>query len=201
MLFLLSIAYFPIFLGVILVAELVAISYCNYGWAWFFLIVTAALVAGIFYHTGTVPLTWEDAGLYFISYVAAGVVWSFIKWIHQIHRIKWKMQDVFAETNDINHHVSEFNKLDSSRKIEINIPTANTRNSADGKVLIGKWSDYFPKVRQNKTAIGNWITFWPFSLLATVLQDFILELVDNLVEFFKNVYDNIGKWILSSTFK
>lgn len=184
-----------------LFAEFIAICFTSYTWAWALLAINAVL-AYYFFNLDYHNFQWDTTLFYILAYIGAGIAWSFAKWSLQLLRMRRKMAPVMAKVPYREDEAIElYNNLQYEKKIEIRIPKAEYHGSGDHKKLDERWETYFPKIKQNKTTVSNWIVFWPLSLVANFVQEFIIELVDNIIDFLKTLYDRISLAILGSTFK
>ena len=192
--FLLGIAFLPWLIAALVVTEFLFVCFSSYTSAWVTLVLAITGLAWYAWHKDA-SFDYVEIARYSAYYIGLGLVWSVFKWILQMYQIKWQMApslEIFAD--NVNVQVNAYNALRSNSKIEVGIPFANVRNGAVD------WAAYFPRVRENKARIGNWIMFWPLSFVATFVKDFVIRFVDNIVEMFKGIYDKLGHAILKSAF-
>lgn len=58
-----------------------------------------------------------------------------------------------------------------------------------------------PRASKMKTTITLWIVSWPWSMIAWVLGDFVMEICTSIYKMLGNVYDRITKSIFGDSFK
>jgi hypothetical protein len=123
-------------------------------------------------------LTWTmkhtlDLVIYVSSYLAIGVVWSIFKWY----------LFVLNSANEYRALIAKYNALPEPRP---------------------SWEEYSrysdipdANIASNKTLITDWIAFWWFSVINTILGDWMHQLVVAAYNLVSNVYNAITKHIYS----
>lgn len=99
---------------------------------------------------------------YVISYIAIGVVWSFVKWFSFL--------------------VNERNKNREWLKGELK----RTDRSWSRPVL------NIPQAADNKGRIIAWISYWPFSFIGTLLNDPFKKAINFIFNQFKSLYQRMA---------
>ena len=131
--------------------------------------------------------------LFVLGYLVAGVIWSFMKWnefvkrkINIFKRTKAKLildRPDFDENND--NHISML--CDRLKDNGLSIWSYNVKSMAELKIKV------VPIGSENKSAIVAWISYWPLSLLATLLNNPFRRLFEYTYSLVANAYDEIGK--------
>jgi hypothetical protein len=119
-------------------------------------------------------------------YVAVGAGWSVLKWrfyVKSQRRIYDQLRKAFCAEHDITADFTDDQKrrwvdyLESHYRVGRG-PFRHYSSSSTSKVI--------PDVTENKAAILRWMTYWPFSMLFTLLNDPVRRL-------FEWVYESLGK--------
>ncbi len=129
--------------------------------------------------------------LFVLSYLIMGVVWSLLKWNEFVKKkvgvfIRTKAQLIidrpdFNETND-----SDMRELcDSLRYNGIKIWKADVNSMAELKIKS------MPLGSEHKSSIVAWISYWPLSLLATLLNNPFRRLFEYVYSLVSKAYDKI----------
>lgn len=103
-------------------------------------------------------------------YLGAGVIWSVTKW--------WLL---LAKERD---HLK-------SKKAKY-MESYNYDPEEYWKKHVKDTLDYY-KVSNHKAKISLWITYWPFSLIWSLLNDFVHRIIKEIVHKLQWLYDSIGK--------
>ncbi len=173
----------------------------NFGWATVTLIATLVGWAVLGHlHLFGLPSLLEfvkDHGLWTLVYVAAyvvvGVAWSFAKWFSYL----MSFRDAFREQKEA---FCKKNSLDPQSPVpEEKLPAFDTYLSQNvgwsaahrGQLL----SRERPRASRNKGRITAWASFWPFSVVGTVLNDPIRRLFNFLFNQFKALYQKMADWV------
>lgn len=139
--------------------------------------------------------------LYIVGYLALGLIWSFIKWwmftekqaiIYKEKRCKW-LCEMRKDLESRKGRTSQDEKLTAQLAYLENIEL----ETQVPDFLMEEWkrrlsySFEVPQVHNNKEKIAIWITYWPISLIWSLINDFIKKFVRTLVMKFKDVYQGI----------
>lgn len=125
---------------------------------------------------------------FILFYILAGVVWSFLKWHSYVKNIFLKIKEVkdnfIRENKEINEkNIRFFNdnlrslKLKDADGYQFNIDT----NATFDKIL----EKATPVASKKKSVITSWISYWPVSLAATLLNN-------PFRRFFEWIYTNLS---------
>lgn len=176
-------------LFVLFVIECLLLEVEHWGWATVTLILSgvALQLLGIANIWHFVTHHTVDALLYVAGYLAVGVVWSFVKWFSFLMGFRDKYREVKTE-----FFTSHGVPLDQ----------ALTKEQADefNRVLMYQnWGSYRginlstrPTAVKNKRRITAWMSFWPFSMAGTIINDPIRRLFRFLFNQFKALYQRIA---------
>lgn len=126
-----------------------------------------------------------------LSYILAGVVWSFIKWKVYINKRVDKFEEVknnFSKTKEIKTNWKEW-----ISDLNYNIPSY-LRNSSfyesDTPEKVGE--NMIPKANEKKSLIVSWISYWPMSVGATLLNNPFRRLFEWVYGMVSGIYDRMG---------
>lgn len=128
--------------------------------------------------------------LFYIGlYIVIGLVWSVVKWSFYVkaqRRIYDRLRKKFCAESGITGEFTLEQKGSWYLHLRENYrpnkgSTFKHYSSSDSTAVI-------PDVTENKAAIIRWMTYWPFSLLFTLLNDPVRRL-------FEWVYENIGTFL------
>jgi hypothetical protein len=125
-----------------------------------------------------------------VIYLAIGGLWSVAKWYR--YRLK--------ERDDLLKIIDRW-----SRKREANIVTVEASREPGHKPgnRGASWDQMNPRPKRNRlnTASDNmdllmgWVAHWPFSMVATLIGDFLVRAVEHVVKALSGVYDRIDEHI------
>ena len=128
------------------------------------------------------------------GYILIGVVWSFIKWTIYVRRtlglIK-KTKDAFiAEHKEINDDNLKLfnNELDNLRLKDNDGDTISISSKSTLEETVRKVT---PVAAKKKTIITAWISYWPMSLVGTLLNNPFRHFFEWLYENLSGYYDKI----------
>lgn len=128
--------------------------------------------------------------IFSLSYVLIGIIWSFIKWQVYVknifNKLKQIKKDFITENGPINESNLKFlnDKIRDARfrraddnNYSIDIDKADSLEVIANKVA--------PMASKKKSVITSWISYWPVSVAATLLNN-------PFRRFFEWVYDNLS---------
>lgn len=157
--------------------ELVALSYFSNHKGWFsgtvFLVLSFAAMSWlhIFNLKDFVVGHPGDAVKMFIGYILSGAVWSTFKWWLYNRKVRLEYNErkaIFLRNRNVSELTPQL-KMDWWNQRGIHIPNA---------------MDY-------KETIITWLYLWPFSVLGTLLNDFLRKLYDHIYNAMTGVYARI----------
>jgi hypothetical protein len=130
-----------------------------------------------------------DLLLYLIAYLILGLIWSLIKWtfyvkdiVNKYIRLKSEFIVKYPEFDGEQYEwVRDLSYYLRDNGIRISI--AKTLNELALSVL--------PLSSEKKSLIVSWISYWPLSLLATLLNNPFRRLFTSVYELFSSSYDRI----------
>lgn len=138
----------------------------------------------------------EDYGttlLFVLGYLVVGVVWSFLKWNEFVKRKVSIYKKVRAELIvkrpdfDENSDKSVEMLCQKLRENRISVWGYDVKTMAELKLKI------MPIGSENKASIIAWISYWPLSLLATLLNNPFRRLFEYVYSLVANAYDKISQ--------
>jgi hypothetical protein len=123
-----------------------------------------------------------------VSYISSGIIWSFLKWNSYVKNvftrfkiIKTKFIREHKEIDDINR--SSFNQI--VQRSGIRKGDGTRLYLSDNESLERIIEKISPIASEKKSIITSWISYWPVSLMATLLNN-------PFRKFFEWVYDNLS---------
>jgi hypothetical protein len=130
---------------------------------------------------------WPTVG-FVVSYIIIGIVWSFIKWNTYVKRtfgrIKKVKDEFIAEHKEINDgNRAEFNQM--IEKLRLKDSSGYTISVFDKTTLDDIIKKVTPVASEKKSIITAWISYWPMSLVGTLLNN-------PFRHFFEWLYDNLS---------
>jgi hypothetical protein len=130
---------------------------------------------------------WPTVG-FVVSYIIIGIVWSFIKWTTYVKRtlgrIKKVKDEFIAEHKEINNgNRAEFNQM--IEKLRLKDSSGYTISVFDKTTLDDIIKKVTPVASEKKSIITAWISYWPMSLVGTLLNN-------PFRHFFEWLYDNLS---------
>ena len=132
--------------------------------------------------------------LFVLGYLVAGVVWSFLKWnefvkkkINTFKKVRAELivkRPEFSDTNgkDMGHLCDNLRVNGFSGMYGHNVKSM-------GELIL----KITPIGSENKAAIVAWISYWPLSLLATLLNNPFRRLFEYVYSLVANAYDKISE--------
>lgn len=128
--------------------------------------------------------------LFIVGYLVCGVVWSFLKWnefVKSIYRIFTEEKAKFVETSEVNiDNVRKFCEILRSKDKNIRVYGSDVITYAD---IV---NEITPKGVKHKSSIIAWISYWPLSLIATLLNNPFRRLFEYTYSLVSGLYDKIG---------
>jgi hypothetical protein len=137
-----------------------------------------------------------------VGYVILGLIWSFLKWNQKVAKIfklfsslKAKFikenGEITASTKDkIGTRQKFYNTLSYKFKYSSGHSISSFDDSKDLDYVI---ETITPKGIDNKAKIVSWISYWPLSLIGTLLNDPFRRFFEWVYESVSGVYDKITK--------
>jgi energy-coupling factor transporter transmembrane protein EcfT len=170
-----------VFIAVTVLVE----SECG-GWATLTLIVTGSL--GYFVFGGQrLPLKqvvvhpWYALGWIGIYFVL-GVVWGLFKWFVYVH----KRLGLYREARDL--FLKDSGAAELTPLLAVSLMKDLASRYAYGEPI----SAAPPRASQHKGDIIRWMSYWPFSVIGTVLNDFVRKAWNHIYNFTVQTYDRIA---------
>ena len=130
---------------------------------------------------------------YTAYYFGIGIVWSFVKWYFFLLKAKDEYQ----------RRKKEF--LSTLLKKEAHV----ANEAREGKihpayqkewVKEAKMYKLVPKASDNKARITTWMMYWSFSMIGTLLGDWLSQLWNAIYNLFGNMYDRISKAVFGDEY-
>ena len=123
-----------------------------------------------------------------VSYVVVGVVWSFLKWNSYVKNVFGKLKKIKDEFIRDHKEINDKNRPSFNNKID---RSGIKKGNGDNLYLSGNETleeiieTISPIASEKKSIITSWISYWPVSLMATLLNN-------PFRKFFEWVYDNLS---------
>lgn len=126
--------------------------------------------------------------IYFaLAYIVGGLVWSLLKWKSYIGRKVDQYEDIKIEftkqTGEIKDNWKKWlSKLESN--FDISLYDYYTPEQIALKIV--------PQAKERKSLIISWISYWPMSLGATMLNNPVRRFFEWVYSLVSGIYDKIG---------
>ncbi len=134
-----------------------------------------------------------------LCYVLAGVIWSFVKWYTYV-------KDAFVKFNKIKDEcIKELGDIKTEENLKRFI--SRLRDVSEYSLIERYYSfddavsKISPKAKEKKTIIISWISYWPISLIATLLNNPFKRFFEWVYSLVSSSYDEISKKILDKILK
>lgn len=121
-----------------------------------------------------------------LSYFAAGVVWSIVKWALFLH-----------------NKLSAYNDYKATFLSERKATALTPELAAQFQEELGRGygrsiSSAAPEAREHKGDLTRWATYWPFSIAGTLLNDVVRKAWDHIYNLLQGTYQAISKAIFKN---
>lgn len=186
-----SLTFLPIFISVIFILVGFLVEYDETKWA--NTIVSVGLVSIFWFNKDSVIsfLTNDflTVAIAFVGYVFIGVLWSFLKWYLFVSSIFSKFDRV---KNDFKREYGEI--TDDNFKIfrdRVKTCYGDLITLFGATDLVSLVELLSPKATDYKAKLMYWITYWPMSLLATLINDPIRKLFILVYDYVSSTYDRM----------
>lgn len=177
----------------------------KFGWATtlFIVSIVGAVVGAHFMDLH--PFQWlvshgVEAVLYVVAYVGAGLVWSFGKWFFFL----WRFRDKYRE-----YKLKFLHGLNPAFTADMPVPTDQLPHFYDFLDRQERYSSAYyrvfkdnplskkPRAVNNKARITAWMSFWPYSLVGTLLNDPVRRLFNAIFSWVKGLYQKMADAMFS----
>lgn len=140
------------------------------GWSF----VTLILVGVLLHFFGNINLLkiavahpgWTAIGI--VGYLFVGTIWSVVKWFFYVHRKKEEYIEAKKEYEDSPEY--DYPPGDRYKQGETTIKLPWEESRAKKRLANSKGGPQ-PLVRDNKSRVLMWMTYWPWSALWTIIDD------------------------------
>lgn len=124
--------------------------------------------------------------IYLGCYFAGGVIWSFIKWYIFNSKLRRKFEEIKQEFLNSNEITADQMTEDQSRRWTEGDRRefAYSIGNRDGSII--------PKASTHKGLLTMWMTYWPISLIKTLLRDAVHELWETIFAWFHGVLQSVS---------
>jgi hypothetical protein len=127
--------------------------------------------------------------LYILGYFIIGILWSFVKWWF---RVSERVENHLKDKAEIKVNYLKKRLFEDAVTIDTPIP----ENLKEDWKRYQTCCNYIPeRASEHKNLIATWITYWPFSLLWSLLHDFIKQVMKKIVTMLQGIYDGITRRI------
>jgi hypothetical protein len=127
--------------------------------------------------------------LLILSYFAIGVVWSIVKWYFFVHNKMVKYNNYKAEFLKDNK-ATELTPELAAKFME----SLGNRYDARNDGITGK----APAASEHKASLTRWGTYWPFSIVGTLLNDVVRRTWEYIYEMLQTTYQRMSEAIFKS---
>ena len=158
------------------------------GWA---AVLTLLILASIWWG-GVVDhsvFTVKNITEFVLAYIAIGFCWAFVKWVSYGYSQRKEfvaLKNAWAKMSDTEKE--KYKGLYAKRTTFQNYLTSNSYRWA-------RYDDFMPVAMQMKAKLTTWMAWWFASFIWTVLNKWIIQLWETIVEVTSGMMDNIMKRI------
>jgi hypothetical protein len=196
---------FLIVLGVVaIISMIVALEKEKEGVATFILSVALGIVLWQNWYTivDYVNTNLMESILFSVGYIVVGIIWSFIRWNE-------KVKEVFRRFNAFKaKFIKENRELTTNQGVFIQELDSKFRSS-DGYVIHFTRNDSMEHVFKKITPVGleyksliiSWISYWPLSMIGTLLNNPFRRLFEWIYDSVSEFYDRIANRHRNEAFK
>lgn len=124
--------------------------------------------------------------LFIVGYLVCGVIWSFLKWNEFVKSVYRKFKIVANKYGELKGPNDILNLCQRLRLVGISVYSSDVKNTLD---IVNK---IMPKGLDNKASIVAWISYWPLSLLGTLLNNPFRRLFEYTYSLVSGLYDKIS---------
>jgi hypothetical protein len=124
-----------------------------------------------------------------LSYFAIGVVWSIIKWYFFVHNKMVKYNNYKAEF--LKDQKADAMTPELAAKFMDHL---GSRYDARNEGITGA----APLAREHKASLTRWGTYWPFSIIGTLLNDVVRRTWEYIYELLQTTYQRMSEAIFKS---
>jgi hypothetical protein len=132
--------------------------------------------------------------LLILSYFAIGVVWSIVKWYFFVHNKMVKYNDYKAK------FLAENNATELTPELAVKLvdTIAGSPRRYSGYNDSEGVSAKPPLASENKSRLTRWGTYWPFSIVGTLLNDVVRRTWEYIYEMLQTTYQRMSEAIFKS---
>jgi len=128
-----------------------------------------------------------------IFYVIIGILWSFIKWRTYLKNFFSRLKKAKDDFISVNGSINEENLRSFNKEInELDLRNAYGRlvsfHSSTFEEMLNQLT---PEASNKKTLITSWVSFWPVSFLATMLNNPFRRFFEWIYESLSGYYDKM----------
>lgn len=193
--------WFWILVSVIAAWLFAAVKHENGGWATGS-VITFAMVMWLFGNFNVFNYIFKNPTFVlccFLGYLMVGVLWSFCKWMffnRTIRETYDRIKESFLNDNRLGGTIIP-EGLKSAWRTHVSKSSEWEKCSYTFKPHfysgIQRAEDMRPKAKDHKSDITFWISFWPVSMIWSIVHDFVERMINEIFNYFKSVYDNISR--------
>ena len=133
----------------------------------------------------------SDIPLWFGAYVLLGIPWAFSKWWMFALRARTRLKEwMVAHPAPVDD--GKFTADEMERKVAMyrsGVPRPVVYNPKTGKFSLD--------ASEHKGRITTWLALWPFSIVGTILDDFLVRLWENLYEALSTSFQRVSDSVFS----
>lgn len=119
--------------------------------------------------------------VWLLAYYVLGVVWMLIKWTAFVHKGIGKYNEFKAD----------FLKASNATELTPEL-AAKLKEKIESRYGAKNVDIDIPTARENKGRIIRWMTYWPFSIIGTLLNDVVRKLWHHIYTFLATTLDRIS---------
>jgi hypothetical protein len=161
--------WWMLLLTAVFVVDVVLCENDEFGWGTTITVLGTGLVAWLGADVNPVAWLWTnlaDVARFLLFYFAIGGLWSIVKWYLYLLKVRDKAR-------------AEFERFKAAGREKDDHPKRPSDSYA----------------RENKGRIMGWIAHWPFSMVGSVLGDFLTRIVKTIYNVLSDLYDRMANHV------
>jgi len=125
------------------------------------------------------------------SYFVLGAVWSLVKWFFYLHKQRIKYEEYKAA----------FLKENNAAELTPSLAAKLADTLAGSPRKYSTWNDDAavsaapPNAREHKGDLTRWATYWPFSIIGTLLNDVVRKAWTYIYELLQSTYQRMSNYV------
>lgn len=127
----------------------------------------------------------EKIVLWTLAYLAAGIVWSGVKWAMHVRKVGQKCSEIIE-----------------ANKGNMNAMISALKSASESYAFTGaNPAELIPKASKHKDRIIIWMVYWIPSFIGTICNEWVYNLFNNIFKLIRHLYQSLANQIFSGVIK